>query len=114
MPLFVNLTGGATYERSEGNDYDIETREYRMFLYVAPQMSGVPGEGEELCEPFFTRVREFFSARPSLGGVADVQNSRPTGDGGVQILKYQDMPYIGIEFKLEVVEYLPIVYATGE
>lgn len=114
MPLFVNLTGAATYDREEGEDYDKETREYRMFLYVCPQMTGIPGEGEALCEPFFPLVRDFFSSRPSLGGVTDVLTSRPTGDGGVQILRFGDTPYIGIEFKLDVVEVLPITYAAGE
>lgn len=114
MPCWVNLTGEGVYDpQVEGFDGVYETRNVRMLFFAAPRASGTPGEAENLCGPFFSRVRDFFLARPGLsyigpGGVPTydnlpgVMNALVTGDSGTSILTFADVPYFGIEFRLTV------------
>lgn len=115
LPAFVNFTAGAQYDLIVGGaTTNTETRQYLMRLYVAPVAAGLPGEVEGRCDALFTAVRDYFTARPSLGGLTGVQNAVLTGDGGVQVFPYAGVDYIGIEFKLNVTEYINIVYAQNE
>jgi hypothetical protein len=113
MPCMVNWTGPATMDWvALGDGMDIEARIYLMRLYVLPTAEGVSGEAERLCEPFFARVRDFFAARPMLGNLSGVQFAYVTGDSGVTKLVLNDpaTPMIGIEFKLQVQEYIGFNY----
>ncbi|MCL4863861.1 MAG: hypothetical protein KJZ93_30925 [Caldilineaceae bacterium] len=117
MPLFINLTKPAQHNwEILGDDLDQETRLYLMRLYVLPAGNGIPGEAERLCEPFFDRVRDVFAGRPSLEGLAGVQQAVLLGDSGVTLMDYPvgNFAYWGIEFKLQVTEYIEVIYAANE
>ena len=123
LPIFVNFTVPASEDwRSLGSQFDQETRTYIMRLYVRPWLQGIDGEAEELCEPFFARVRDKFASRPGLGlGSIDTQISGVEavllGDSGVVGMRYPvavgDM-FIGIEFRLQVIENVKRKYDPGE
>jgi hypothetical protein len=111
LPVFINFTGAATHDwRIVGSDTDRETRTYLMRLYVAPLPQGAPGGIEEQCEPFFERVWAAFAARPGLehpesrAHLDGVQSATLLGDGGVIVTGYSGVMYVGIEFRLQVVE----------
>lgn len=117
LPAFVNFAGAAGYDYGAADieGYVIVTREYRMRLLVAAVQTGIPGEAEALCKPFLTTVPAYFFARPSLGQVSMVQRARIVGDGGVQQFPWGlNEAHIGIEFRLQVGEYVAIEYAAGE
>jgi len=117
MPLFINLTKPAQHDwQILGSDFDQEGRLYLMRLYVLPYGNGIPGEAERACEPFFDRVRDCFAARPGLEGLEDVQRAVLLGDSGVTLLDYPvgNFAYWGIEFRLNVVEYVEVIYAANE
>lgn len=120
LPCFVNFTGPATDDwRALGSDHDVETRLYVMRLYVRPDTSGIDGEAEAACEPFFPLVRDTFASRPMLGlgqintGLAGV-DAVFLGDQGTQLLRYDGVDYIGVEFRLQVSETVRRRYAAGE
>lgn len=115
LPAFVNFTGAATHEsRVGGADVDAETRQYLMRLYVRKSGQGIEGEAERLCEPYFDLVRDAFMARPGLEQLDHVQLARLLGDSGVSALSYAGEMYIGIEFRLQVMELLSVTYADGD
>ena len=115
LPAFVNFAGQATHNwRVVGSDTDRETRVYICRLYVAPLVQGVPGEIERLCEPFLESVRDTFAARPSLERLTGVQVSILLSDGGPAVLAYGGTRYIGVEFRLQVVELVGVTYADYE
>lgn len=115
LPAFVNFTGEATHEsRIGGADVDAETRQYRMRLYIERSGQGIDGEAERLCEPFFDLVRDAFMARPGLEQLDNVQVARLLGDSGVSALTYAGEPYIGIEFRLYVMELVRVTYAEKD
>jgi hypothetical protein len=116
FPCFVNLARAASIDSTPLGHADrvVEGREYLMRLYVAPLLEGTDAEAEGKCEPFFPLVRDFFLARPSLGGLTYVQRAWPLGDSGVVPLRYAMNSYIGIEFRLQVWEYVDISYAATE
>lgn len=117
MPLFINLTKPAQHDWAIlGSDFDQETRQYLMRLYVLPIGNGIPGEAERACEPFFDRVRDVFAARPTLEGLEGVQQAVLLGDSGVTLLDYPagNLAYWGIEFRLQVTEYIEVIYAENE
>jgi hypothetical protein len=113
LPAFINLTGQATDDwQNLGDGMDLEARIYTMRLYVLPVVLGIPGEGERLCEPFFTRVRDYFASHPLLGNLAGVQIALVTGDSGVIAFPFDnsEQKYLGIEFKLQVQEHIGFNY----
>ena len=115
LPAFVNFAGQSTHDwRIAGSDTDSETRLYLLRLYVAPLSTGQPGEIERLCEPFLTSVRDAFAARPSLGRLTSVQMAVFLGDGGPAVLLYGGTRYVGVEFKLQVMELVRVIYADYE
>jgi hypothetical protein len=119
LPLALCFPGNAQYSKSKlGNNFIVENRTWRMRLYVAPAMSGVPGEAESLPEPYFVRVQEFFNARPTLGGIVGMQNALLTADSGTIVLRYnnggQVDQYIGIEFTMTTEEIYRRTFASGE
>ncbi len=112
LPAFVTYTGQATNDwRITGSDVDSETRIYLMRLYVAPLQQGVPGEMERLCQPFFASVRDAFGARPGLEILNGVLTATLLGDGGPAVMAYGSVQYIGIEFRLQVIELVEVSYA---
>jgi len=101
LPMFLNFTAQGQYAGiGPASDADLDTRTLLLRLYVKPAGSGIDGEAEAACEPFFARVKAAFADKPRLNRTCMVATL--TGDGGVQILLYQGQPYIGIEFTMEV------------
>jgi len=121
LPLFLNFTGPSENNwEILGEDGDLETRVYMMRLLVKPLGQGIDGEAERLCEPFFASVRNAFASRPSLGlgtkdsSLAGVQVATLMSDSGVSVIKHAGDEFIGIEFKLQVTEYIEVTYAAYE
>lgn len=115
LPCFVNFTGAATHDWARlGAERDWETRQYLMRLYIREVQSGIDGEAEARCEPFFARVRDAFAARPGLDGLSNVQIATLAGDSGLAVLSYAGQEYAGIEFRLQVVMIVPRGYESGE
>lgn len=114
MPCWINFTGPATYDHIIiGADENLETREYKMRLYVLPYGAGAQGEAENLCEPFFPIVRDVFNARPGLeypAHLPGVQTAILLGDSGVNVLPYNGQFHWGIEFRLQVTEIVQVDY----
>jgi hypothetical protein len=116
LPAFVNYTSAATHEwRVLGAETDRETRQYLMRLYVCTAQDGIEGEAERRCEPFFASVRNFFAAHLSLGQLRFVEIATLLGDSGVRgDLAYAGEQFIGIEFRLQVIEHVPVTFAANE
>lgn len=114
-PLFVNLPADAEWDDDVyGAEIYQETGNYRMILYVAPRGSGMPGEVVNKTRPFLKRVKDFFVARPKLDALAGVQAAKVTGHGGIVGLKYGDDDWVGVEFRLSVVEISNYTFADHE
>jgi hypothetical protein len=128
LPFFINFAREAVDDyRSIGSDQDREGRMFLPTLYVFSAGLGtqLPAEGEALAEPWIATVKDYFRARPSLsaldtdgvtsiGGLKGVQMAYLVGDSGPRMLQWGGQLYWGIEFKLNVVEYLKITFAQGE
>lgn len=128
LPAFVNLTGPAAHNwQILGADGDYEQRDILMRLHVIPWELGIPGESEELVEPFLERVRTAFSARPGLGsyglGLAGASEFGPlegvlraylVGDNGINGYIYAGQSYVGVEFRLRVMSIIAVSYAARE
>jgi len=115
LPAMVNFAGAAEHDwRILGSDSDQETRQYTLRLYIAPVGQGVPGEMERLCEPFFSSVRDTFAARPALEQLIGVIQATLLGDSGPVVMAYGKLQYIGIEFRLQVVELIGRMYDDYE
>lgn len=115
LPCFVNFSGAATHDsRIGGADVDAETRQYLMRLYIKQLGQGIDGEAERLCEPFFDLVRDTFMGRPGLEQLNNVQWARLLGDSGAGVMAYAGTSYIGIEFRLQVMELVAVTYAAGD
>jgi len=113
MPVMVNFTGAAALDDLGGYQQTI-SRTYKMRLYVAPLGSGISGEAERLCEPYFERVWQQFAARPGLENLTGVLNAQILRDSGVIVLDYAGERYIGIEFALQTMEVMEVAYAANE
>ena len=113
LPALYVLTGGADYTH-EGDDLRSDIRIYR--IQVAVLSVGVANAylRETRCRPLIVAVRDFFDARPSLGGLAGVSDVRVVRDSGVVILPEYDNLFIGFELQLRVVEYSQLVFAESE
>ena len=114
LPAFINLTGPGNDDWAGlGDGQEQNTRIYVMRLYILPVSSGIPGEVERLCEPFFESVRLYFAQRPTLGGLARVQSAYILSDSGVVKLPFKsaDPEFLGTEFRLQVTEVISFNYA---
>lgn len=108
FPLFVNYAGATMEFVSLGGDYYREKRVFLARLYVARAQQGIDGEAEAKVEPFFELGQQQFLAHSSLGTgneddlIPGISSLEYMGDGGTQILVYQQEQFIGIEFRLAV------------
>jgi hypothetical protein len=117
LPAFVNFVREGVYNWTlDGATADQDVRKYVMWLLVLPHQEGLSdGEAERRVEPFVPTVRDYFAARPKLGGaINDVKSAVITGDSGPRQLIYADTVYWGAEFQLTVTERLQRVYAANE
>lgn len=122
LPCFVTFAGPSVHNWAIlGEGEDLEERTYFMRLYVRPVGQGLDGEAEQACEPFFERVRDCFASHPGLGlgtktngPLAEVQRAWLQGDNGVGVLPYAGEQFIGIEWRLQVRQIVPVTYAAYE
>lgn len=117
MPLFMNFTGATMEFVSLGGDFYREKRMFLARLYVARAQQGIDGEAERKVEPFLPLGMQQFLAHPSLGTgnedelIAGISALEYLGDGGVQMLLYQQEQFIGIEFRLAITAVVEAVRA---
>jgi hypothetical protein len=119
FPAFVVFTDASTYDLSgDGmSDYAICQRTYRMVLLAMPWVMASELEAEAACRPFFDRVEAVFLDRQGLDhprGENDLQGVQRTvylGDSGVINIRLAGKDYSGVEFKIDVYEYIPRVYS---
>lgn len=101
LPFCGIFSGPAQYAGvGPASEADLETRVYMLRFYVRTYGSGIDGEAEALCEPFFESVPAAFAADPRLGRL--VLDSTLLSDSGVVRLYYGGAYFIGIEFRLQV------------
>ena len=120
LPAFVVFPGAATYNINvDGNDIVVETRTYRLILFVASAALGTESAAQLAVDPFFDRVRDHFMARPGLELATDdaiVRRARLLGDDGFQVRPYplqagERIPlYAAIEWRLQVEEMAEIAH----
>lgn len=115
LPAFVNFPGPTVNNPFvDGSDRWLETRRYRMLLFLLGYGEGIEREGEMAARPFFTLVSQKFAGIPSLGNIPGVQRVFVTADSGLVTLRYANTPYWGIEFTLVSEYHQRRVYAKGE
>jgi hypothetical protein len=101
------------------SDMNEDDRIYRSWLILDEFGLGTESQAELNADPWFSRVRDHFAARPGLEldnvAVADlpqdlVFNSSFEGDSGFSIRPYGGKDYAVIEFRLRVNEYAATAY----
>lgn len=111
LPACLVLTDRATRQELAA-DMLLVSRRYRLALLVKPWVQGVDLEAEDLCEPFFERFYAAFAERPglhtltNLDPLENVQNAILLEDSGVIGIELAGVGYAGIEFILQVDEYM--------
>jgi hypothetical protein len=119
LPLFCTFTGPATVTMLAETLLE-ETRTWLMRLYVKNVQAGVDGEAEKAVDEFLLSVRAAFLAHPLLGNgnkdstLAFVERAAWMGDNGIQVLTYAGQPYLGAEFRLNLVTIIPVTIAGYE
>lgn len=119
-PAVVIFPGEANYDLTTlGEQMVKEDRIYRIVLFYAEAAFGTQGQQQIGIEPMFTRIRDYFLARPGLS-LPDtptnvVYDATMQGDAGFQIIDYpsgtdKTTSFAAIEFRMEVREVSPILY----
>jgi len=105
LPAFINLPGAATSEDVFGQAAEVETRTYRMLLYVTPieRPSDIATRMNRV-EPFFDRVKDKFRSYALLDSLTDVIFTSTVDDIGLTAMEYAGVLYAGVEFTLDVME----------
>lgn len=115
MPGVIVFPGEMDFTK-EANDLGSDDRIYRCWLILAEAKLGIEGQTEIDADPWFSRVRDHFVARPGLEldnatlPQDVVFNSEFLGDGGFSIRPYGSKDYAVIEFRHRVNEYVAIAY----
>jgi len=104
LPAFISVPGEATIVKYD--DMLQETRQWFMLLYVCPiERPAQVAQRMSLVSPFFSRVRDAFSARDGLESLTGVLSSTYLGDSGTPApLEFGGVLYAGAEFRLQTVE----------
>lgn len=117
LPSVVIHASRASYDlRAYGEQIVRDDRIYEAVLYVAETGDGTEGDGEEACEPFIDRVRDYFLARTGMelnGADAFVEDIAIIGDGGVTTRPYPQggtTLYYAIPFQFRVWELHQVNY----
>lgn len=118
LPAIVILPGPAAYDTdSMGDEIVVEKRIYNLHFFYSRVDVGTEGEAQAALVPYFSRIRNFFVARPGLWDAEAVQpedvqfDSRLIGDQGFEKIQYGANAFYGIRFQLEVTEIAAIEYA---
>ena len=109
LPLFVNFAGPSAREAGDG-DTIYESRDFLMRLYVVPAQSGLDGEAESQVEEYISSIYSAFDAEQLLAAVPFVINAVIVSDGGVVVMPYAGVQFLGIEFRLRVRAFRPATY----
>lgn len=122
LPGVVIFPADALYDTDiQGDDTNVETRQYRMVLYLCEVAFEGEGDLQIDADPFFETVKNHFLARPqlTLDNATEPQdvvyNARLVGDAGFQIGTYPltaDKQYALIEWRLEVKEVGNVSYVN--
>lgn len=123
LPAAVIFPGKATHDKNSlGNQMVLETRIYKMVLYIAEAGLDTSGQSEINADPFFDTVLQHFESRPGLelksegaNQTYSVLNAETPVDGGLQVGPYpiagQGSPeYVQIQWDMKVEEIIEIVY----
>ena len=124
LPAAVVFPGQATHDRnSMGEQLVLETRVYKIVLYIANASFDTSGQGEINADPFFDDVLAKFAGSPGLElkseGVQQsysVLQTELLTDGGLQVGAYpiagQGSPdYVQIQWDLQVQEIVQVNYS---
>lgn len=119
VPAVVVFPGEATYDTTTlGEQMVLEVRIYRIVLFYAEAAFGTQGQQQIGIEPLFTRIRDYFLARPGLSLPTEdrvIYDATMQGDAGFQIVDYpsgtdKTTSFAAIEFRLECREVSKILY----
>jgi hypothetical protein len=123
LPASVIFPGRATHDtKSLGEQMILETRTYKMVLYICEAAFGTTGQTEVQADPFFDAVLQHFTARPGLELDSEgaqqsesVLEAELPIDNGLQVGPYPiaggDSPnYVQIQWDLQVQEVIAITY----
>ena len=120
VPAIVIFPGEATYDVTTlGEQSVLEDRIYRIVLFYAEAAFGTQGQQQIGIEPMFTRIRDYFLARPGLSLSGDntnvIYDATMQGDAGFQIVDYpsgtdKTTSFAAIEFRLSCRETARILY----
>lgn len=121
LPVFIVVPGEATYDlTSDGEEIVREVRTYLLYVLVENMQLGSENQAQIAIAPYFSRVRNYFVARPGLELDTNaepqdvVYDAALVGDRGFQAIPYPGMQnspvYAGIEFRLQVTELANISY----
>ena len=115
LPALYVLTSQAVDDTEIlGDNFVLETRQYRVQVAVSMREQSTPEQIEGKTRTILSAVKLAFHSRPSLGGISTVQGARVTGDSGIVNLTEYNGAFIGFEVRLEVQEYIPRTFASGE
>ncbi len=109
LPLFVNFAGGQNLEPGSGDTIH-EARDFLMRLYVSNAQSGLDGEAEAEVEQYIAPVYSAFDQEMLLSAIPFVRDAVIVSDGGVVVLPYAGVQFLGIEFRLRVRAFRPATY----
>jgi hypothetical protein len=120
LPALLVFTGPGGGQLAASDTY-LDERGYLLRLIVRPVQSGVDGEAERACEPFFEPFRTALLSHAGLGlGLPDagplpgVLGVRYDGDSGTAVFVYAGQEYVGIEFRVSVTQMVEVNYAAYE
>jgi hypothetical protein len=120
LPIFVSFVGPVTGFQKHGEQMGEEARTFILRMFVKAVQSGYDGDAERAVEPFVTSVRDTFLSHPALGlGTSASQIEWVTGmtwlgDGGITVLPFAGIPYLGVEYRINVSYLVPIGIANYE
>lgn len=120
VPAIVIFPGEANYDKTSlGEQSVLEARVYRIVLFYAEAAFGTQNQQQIGIEPMFTRIRDYFLARPGLS-LPDsptnvIYDATMQGDAGFQIIDYptgtdKTTSFAAIEFRLSCRETARIIY----
>lgn len=112
LPALVVFAGPASIDVSPAG-LALESREYRLRLYVTPRTAGAAGDAEAAANEWFNTLRGFLLARPTLPAAGGVLRAQYLGDSGLTVQPYAGQDYFAIDFRLAVTEGVPYAYAAN-
>lgn len=111
LPLFVNFVGpGQRATPWDAGDTQHETRTILMRMYVKNAQAGLDGEAELAVETLIKPIYDAFDSQSLLADLPFIRSAVIASDSGVIILPYASVPFVGVEFRLEVTAFRSTTY----